>query len=61
MELFLRIFAIIGAGGVLFALTYVTILVGILVHGMIIIMAGPVIDAFLRKRGIQVYQPGSAR
>lgn len=55
------IFAIIGAVGVLGALTYVSILAGILIHGMIIIMAGPVIDAFYKKKGEQVYQPGSAK
>lgn len=55
------IFASIGAAGVLAALTYVSILAGILIHGMIIIMAGPVIDGFFKKKGEQVYQPGSAK
>lgn len=61
MELVGRIFAIIGAAGVLFALTFVSILVGILVHGMLIIMAGPVIDAFFRKRSEDVFVPGSVK
>lgn len=55
------IFASIGAAGVLGALTYVSILAGVLIHGMIIIMAGPVIDAFFKKKGEQVYEPGSAK
>jgi hypothetical protein len=61
MGFFLLVFAIIGAGGVLFALTYVSILVGILVNGMIAIMAGPLIDKYFRRKGEQVYEPGSAR
>jgi len=61
MGFFLLVFAIIGAGGVLFALTYVSILVGILVNGMILIMAGPLIDKYFRRKGEQVYEPGSAR
>ncbi len=61
MELVGRIFAAIGAGGVLFALTYVSILVGILVHGMIIIMAGPMIDAYFKKKGEDVFVPGSIK
>lgn len=55
------IFASIGAAGVLAALAYVSILAGILIHGMIIIMAGPVIDAYFKRKGEQVYEPGSAR
>jgi hypothetical protein len=61
MQLLGTIFAIIGAAGVLGALTYVSILAGILIHGMIIIMAGPIIDAYFRKKGEPVYQPGSAK
>jgi hypothetical protein len=61
MELVGRIFAAIGAGGVLFALAFVSILVGILVHGMIIIMAGPMIDAFFKKKGEDVFVPGSIK
>jgi len=61
MEVLGIIFAIVGAAGVLGALTYVSILAGILIHGMIIIMAGPIIDGFFKKKGEQVYQPGSAK
>jgi hypothetical protein len=55
------ILASIGAVVVLGALTYVSILAGIIIHGMIIIMAGPIIDGYFRKKGEQVYQPGSAK
>jgi len=61
MELLGRIFAAIGAAGILGALTFVTLLIGVLVHGMIILMAGKAIDNHLRKKGEEVYEPGSAR
>jgi hypothetical protein len=61
MEIAGRIFAGIGAAGVLFALTYVSILVGILVNGMIVLMAGPIIDAYYKRKGEQVFEPGSAK
>ena len=61
MELVGRIFAGIGATAILFALTFVSILVGVLVHGMLIIMAGPVIDAYFRKKGEDVFVPGSVK
>ena len=61
MEIVGRIFAAIGAGGVLFALTFVSILIGVLVHGMIILMAGKPIDAYLRKKGKEVFEPGQVK
>jgi hypothetical protein len=61
MELLGRFLAGIGAAGVLTALTFVSILIGILVHGMIILMAGKPIDDFLRKRGEKVFEPGSLK
>lgn len=57
----MRVFAAIGAGGVIAALAFVSLLIGVLIHGMIILMAGKPIDAFLRKRGEEVYEPGSAK
>jgi len=60
MEILGRIFAGIGALAVLGALAYVSILIGIVIHGMIILMAGKPVDDFLRKKGEDVYQPGSA-
>lgn len=51
MELFGVIFAALGAGMILFALTYVTLLVGALVNGMVVLMSGPLIDRIVdRKR-----------
>ena len=61
MEILGRVFAAIGAGGILAALTFVSLLIGVVIHGMIILMAGNLIDDFLRKRGHEVYQPGSAK
>jgi len=61
MEIVGRIFAAIGAGGVLFALTFVSILIGVLVHGMIILMAGKPIDDYLRKKGKEVFEPGQVK
>ena len=45
------LFASIGAGLILGALTYVSLLIGVLIHFMIILMAGPLVDRFLAKRG----------
>ena len=61
MEVLGRIFAGIGAGGVLAALTYVSMLIGVVVHGMILLMAGKPIDDYLRKKGQDVFEPGSIK
>jgi predicted PurR-regulated permease PerM len=61
MEILWRVFAVIGAGGVIAALAFVSLLIGVLIHGMIILMAGKPIDDFLRKRGKEIYEPGSAK
>ena len=45
------LFAAIGAGLILGALTYVSLLIGVLIHFMIILMSGPLVDRFLAKRG----------
>jgi hypothetical protein len=45
------LFAAIGAGLILGALTYVSLLIGVLIHFMIILMSGPRVDRFLVKRG----------
>jgi len=42
------VLAVLGAGMILFALTYVTLLVGALVNAMVVLMAGPVIDRFVK-------------
>lgn len=44
------VFAALGAGMILFALTYVTLLVGALVNAMVVLMAGPVIDRFVKDQ-----------
>jgi hypothetical protein len=61
MEILWRIFAAIGAGGVLAALTFVSLLIGVLIHGMAILMAGRPIDAYFRRKGEEATEPGSAR
>ncbi len=61
MELWGRIFAGIGAAGVLAALTFVSLLIGVIIHGMVILMAGKPVDDFFRKKGEEVFEPGSAR
>jgi len=50
MRIFGIIFATLGAGMILFALTYVTLVVGGLVNGMVALMAGPLIDKLIAKR-----------
>jgi hypothetical protein len=42
--------ATIGASLILGALTFVSLLIGLLVNAMIVLMCGPIIDAMLRKR-----------
>lgn len=44
------IFAALGAGMILFALTYVTLLVGAIVNAMVVLMAGPIIDKVLKEQ-----------
>ena len=61
MEIIGRVFAAIGAVAALGALTYVSLLIGVLIHGMAILMAGKPIDDYLRKKGEDIYEPGSAR
>ncbi len=41
----------IGATLILSALTFVSALIGVLVNAMIVLMAGPLIDSVLAKRG----------
>jgi hypothetical protein len=45
------LFATIGAGAILAALTFVSALAGVVITSMIILFAGPVIDRFLPGRG----------
>ncbi len=50
MQLFGIIFASLGAGMILFALTYVTLLVGGLVNAMVVLISGPLIDRALARK-----------
>ena len=43
--------ASVGAGLILAALTIVTLLIGGLVNAMILLMAGPIIDRFIKEKG----------
>lgn len=51
------IFAGIGATLILFALTFVTLLVGALVTAMVVLVAGPVVDRFIRDSAPAGSQP----
>ena len=44
------IFAAIGAILILGALTYVSLLIGGLVNGMVVLLSGPIIDKMIEKR-----------
>jgi hypothetical protein len=44
------IFAIIGATAILFALPFVSAVIGGLVNAMITLMAGPIVDKVLARR-----------
>jgi hypothetical protein len=44
------LFASIGAALILGALTYVSLLIGVLIHFMIILMSGPLIDKIMARR-----------
>ncbi|MGE0351892.1 MAG: hypothetical protein AB7I33_17375 [Gemmatimonadales bacterium] len=44
------LFAAIGAGLILFALGFVTLLLGGLIPGMIVLISGPIIDRFVSRK-----------
>ncbi len=46
----MMIFAGFGAGAILFALTFVSLVIGGLVNAMIILMAGPLVDRLVPAR-----------
>jgi len=48
LDTLMVIFASIGAALILFALTYVTLLVGGIVNAMVVLIAGPVVDRFIK-------------
>lgn len=49
-NLLVMLLAGFGAGLILTALTFVTLLIGVLVHAMIALFAGPVIDRVLARK-----------
>ena len=44
------LFAAIGAGAILFALKFVSLLIGAVVNAMAVLIAGPVMDRLLTRR-----------
>ena len=44
------LFATIGAGAILFALTFVSLLIGAVINAMGVLIAGPVVDRLLARR-----------
>lgn len=50
MSTVMMIFAGFGAGAILFALTFVSLVIGGLVNAMIVLMAGPLVDRLVPAR-----------
>jgi hypothetical protein len=50
LEIVGRVLAGLGAGMILAALTFVTLLIGVLVNAMVVLMAGPVVDKMLKEK-----------
>ena len=50
METIVRLFAALGAGMILFALTYVTLLVGGIVNAMVVLISGPLVDKLVARK-----------
>lgn len=44
------VFASLGAGMILFALAYVTLLVGAIVNAMVVLISGPILDKVFREQ-----------
>lgn len=51
MTLLMTLLAVIGAGLILAALTYVTLLIGVLVTSMVALFCGPLVDRVLGEDG----------
>jgi hypothetical protein len=47
---FLMILAVIGAAAILFALTFVSLVIGGLVNGMVALISAPIIDRIVARR-----------
>jgi hypothetical protein len=50
METVGRVLAGLGAGMILAALTFVTLLIGVLVNAMVVLMSGPIVDKVLKEK-----------
>jgi hypothetical protein len=50
LEIIGRVLAGLGAGMILAALTFVTLLIGVLVNAMVVLMAGPVVDKLVKDK-----------
>ena len=50
MRIFGIVFATLGAGMILFALTYVSLMVGGLVNMMVVLISGPLVDRLLSRK-----------
>ena len=48
------LFAAIGATLILGALTFVTLLIGGLINGMVVLLAGPLVDKMIARRQAKV-------
>ena len=48
------LFAAIGATLILGALTFVTLVIGGLINGMVVLMAGPLVDKMIARRQAKV-------
>ncbi len=44
------VFGSIGAGAIIFALTSISLVIGVLVNSMIVLMAGPIVDKFIKDK-----------
>ena len=57
LDTIMVVFAAIGAALILFALTYVTLLVGGIVNAMVVLIAGPIMDRFIKDSSPAGTQP----
>lgn len=51
LETLRLLFAVLGAGLIIFALVFVTLLIGALVNAMVVLISGPVVDRLLARVG----------
>ena len=61
LAIFGVVFATLGAALILFALTFVSLLIGAIITAMIVLISGQLIDGFARKRGLTNWLPSGSR